>query len=364
MFNQNAGLIGASFYLLSPLVFRVSRTANIDATFAAMGGLSLYYFYLYLKQKRLLYGALAGFFSALLFSSKINGVVIFAVFATSLIVLTLLRNYKFERKDIVAFLLAAFVFTILFILLNDPYSYLDGIIHPADRDYDTVYTEPLGVNVPRLGGVLFYLFPLHFTLLFVVSVVLSIRAILNNQSGRTEYILLLVSLIFFFTGFRFGLERGLLIFLIPAAVLAGKFITDYLSLKKPGHLLLYLLFFLLFIPSLIFWGFRTKSLPFAPYDPITHYYDNRLQTFYFLNQLPQERVLVTVFPSTLFFPSLNVRDGIELIPLAFRDPLTTDYFLTDSFEVYEDKLNDSNYELVFLREYKSDLSALFKRLEH
>ncbi len=361
MFSEKAGLIGASFYLLSPLVFRVSRTAHIDNTFAAMGGLSLYYFYLYLKQRKIKQAFLVGLFSALLFSSKINGVVIFVVFAVSIFFFILLKSFRFSKKDIFAFILAGVVFLILFILFNDPYSYLDAIVNPADPGYGSVFTNPLSLNYPRLKGVLLYLFPLHFALLLLISVLFTFKKLLKTGKNRVEYILLVVSFVFFFGGFRFGLERGLMIFLIPACVITGKFITDYIGFQKTSHLLFYIFFFIFYLPSLFFWGFRTKPLPIPPYDPINHYYTNRLKIFRYLNNLKGEKITVSTLPSTLFFPELNLRKGIELIPVAFRDPQTTDYFLTDSKEIYQNKLEDSNYELILFYEYNYDMTALFKR---
>lgn len=362
MFNQKAGFIGASLYLLSPLVFRVSRTAHIDATFAAMGGLSLYYFYLYLKEQKIRYALLTGFFSALLFSSKINGSIIFVVFASFIIISFILKLYQPGKKDLSPFISGLFVFSILFFLLNDPYSYLDAIIHPADPGYGSVFTNPLEFNIPRLKGVLFYLFPLHFSILAIVAIFFTFIKIIQKKDKRLEYTLLLVSLAFFFSGFRFGLERGLLIFLIPATVLTGKFIASHLNFQKTSHLLFYILITVLFFPSLFWYGFRTKSLPIPPYDPVNHYYTNRLTMFKYLNSLPQEQITVSVLPSTLFFPEMNLRKGIELIPVAFRDTRTTDYFLTDNKEIFQSKLVDNNYQLIKYSEYKNDMSALFKRV--
>lgn len=363
MFDEKTARLAFILYILSPLVFRIARTANIDNTFASMGGVSIYFFYSYLRERKLYFALGTGFFSALLLSSKINGGIIFAVFILVLGILTARKSVSINRRDIFFALGGLTLCFIIFFLFNDPYSYIDAIIHPSDRRYVSVFTQPFAYDWVRLKGAIIYLFPWHFSLVLFGSTILGLFSIWKNKKYSIEYTLLIVSMLLFFTGFRFSLERGLLLSLIPASIITGHAISKYLFPPSTIKSILFLVYILLFIPYLLWYGFRTKPLPFAPYDHVTRFYSNRLSMFEYLNQLPNKNIVVSVFPSTLFFPGMNVHKNIELVPIAFKDPQTTDYFLTDSRVVYEEKLHDPQFKLVKMSVYKNDMASLFKRIK-
>ncbi len=361
MFNKNAAYISFILFILSPLVFREARITHYDSTFAAIGGLCLYFFYSYIKEKRRVYAFLVGLTAALLFSTKINGIVIFVIYILSILILVFKKIFKLEKIDFQSLIIASSIFSGLFLLFNDPASYVDGIIHPSDPSFKGVFLKIFNFDWERLRGTLIYFFPWNFSVILLCAVLYALYKIYKNDKQSREFILLCVSLVILFSGFRFSLERGLIIFLVPATILSGALISQYIFPLKSNRMFLFIIFCAISVPYIFWYGFRTKPVPFYPFDYITHYYSNRLTLFNYLNGLEEKSIIVTTFPSTVFFPGMNLHSNISLIPLSFQNPNTTDYFLTDNKEIYNEKINDTQYKLVKVSIYGKDIAALFKR---
>jgi len=130
--NASTGLIAAAFYAAFPLAVKFDRTTYLDTLQTFMLSLVLAVFIQFNKSKNITYAILLGVVIALLILTKLSAPLIFIFF---LIQFTLaIKNNIKETLIKYFFILIGFAPT--FFIGANPLAYLQGIIHPTDKNFD------------------------------------------------------------------------------------------------------------------------------------------------------------------------------------------------------------------------------------
>lgn len=190
-FKRRIALFASFLYALLPFSVYFNRNAYLDSLFTLLITTSVIFVWKFQQSSQPFLLLMAGIFSGLAMSTKLNGIV-------SLVIVTLMCLY-FTRESFLkkrAFFLITLLFPafITFFLFNDPLAYLDGIFNPSDPAFKFSINKTNSIlGIERIKN-FFFINLLLLTPAVLVLLIPAIASLKKNKIYFTFFVLWLVPL--------------------------------------------------------------------------------------------------------------------------------------------------------------------------
>lgn len=324
--NWKVGLLGCLFLILHPRIFSNSFYNSVDIPFLSFYIISIYSLFKYLERKTLLRTFLHALVCAVLIDIRVAGVIM--PFCTLFFVIAdLIKNKEERRKikliamNIILYLVALFIFIILFwpLLWKSPiHNFLFALRASLyNSGTATIFFTP----VPWYYNFVWILIttPLLYSFLFVIGIVISIKAFLKNpikyySSYRNRLLALFLfltpialSIIFktrLFCDWRhhYFIYPLFVIFILLGTIFCLEFINTKFTAR--AHKIIQIIFICMVILNMAGIGWLMVK-----YHPHQNIYKNVLAPFFLKNG----RICFDKFSTSADYWGLSYRDALEYI---------------------------------------------------
>ena len=256
-FNKKLGgktvIISVLLFAVLPFAVRFNRDAHLDTLLTFWTTLVALSIWRYDQRQNIFWLILSGIAGGLAISTKLNGVIalILAIFLLRVI-------NKVTVKKLFYLLIPA---VLVSLLLNDPMSYVDGIINPSDPAYKVqIFAFLLGLL--RSVGFWFKVFFLLVSPVIFIFWFFSLFILLRDNNKVSKFLitwqLVLFSLFFFHRPGVSG-EYGLLPLLPP---LIMSFVLGLEKFKKNIRIFIFIFVIISVLPFTYWYGLRAKSVTY------------------------------------------------------------------------------------------------------
>lgn len=335
--------LAAFFVAISPMAVRYSRNAQIDTVFALWITVAALAIWRHIDGGSKYWLLIAGTCAGFAISTKLNGVYVVLMI---ILLLTFSKGEKLSKKFILRitreFLLVMIPSGIISFLLNDPRSYLNGIINPSFEAYNFFSKEFFTQRLPFLFSPrsIFAFVKVNFLLLspgFLLATIAAFYFLIFKTKNIVCRFLILWLLpflnLFIIHGFGMDGAYGWVPFIPPVALAVSYWINGLQ--KKVSNLIVFGIVLLL-LPFLFLYGLSFAALPFKNF-PLNH---NRTikQNFYQetvekVNEITPKNGSVFFLPQ-LYYPLYALRPDISW-SYSLADFEKFDVFVVDNPQLVE-----------------------------
>lgn len=270
--SKEVALASGLIFATLPIVIRYGRMAVLDPILMLVQALAMFWLWLVIKSNtkmKYLYSIFVGISLALSISTKLTGI---SILFTVLFFLVILIIRKHDFTLIKSLTIIIFSAIIVYLLFNDPYSYSYGWLHFEGKKIDNV------TLYASISGILAFKYWYYFviSLIGIVPIILLVNAaylsIKKKPDEKTTFftIWLIAPLSYLLinpshiTGL--SAEWAYLPLVLPLSLIMGKSLIDLYKnlmpkLVKNNYLLLFILYLIIALPNIIFYGLRFKKIP-------------------------------------------------------------------------------------------------------
>jgi len=346
LFGNSVAFLTLLLLVFLPHDVRYARDAHIDPLLGATLVWAAIFFWKVLTSQRTHWGGWLGITSALVWASKINGPFLFLFYGLAvLFIIGKNQAYVWIKEHFKQLLLFVISFTLFFILLVDPKSYIDALINPADPDISSFtkvfsfFLENTSIFTKRL---VFYLYSIPFALLVIYGL-----SILLKRHHKEQLFLLSLVIIYghiFITHAGHSGEYGYVVLNPYFAMLAAISIEAFRPKLKLIALIILIIFF---IPLLILHGLRIDlggATQLTKFNDSNFRYGQRpyRDAIKAINELPGNPVVLWIKDGDRPVPTMDIRGGVRLWP--FFELNSVDTVLTASVQ--------NKNELILYKDFK------------